>query len=147
MCFLTLHSLSLYVYDHIFMCIQVHKCACIYWDQRSTSWYPIFLTCLSTIYFKKGFLPKLGACRLARITGWQAPGLILSPEHWGYRCALLHPALTGLQMCTYMTAGALNSDPHTYVASTLLIQPSPQPCLIFLFVLNISFSPLSGLCA
>lgn len=152
MWFLTLHSLSLYVYDHVFMCIQVHKCACIYWGQRSTSRYLIFLTCLSTIYFKKGFLPKLGACLLARITGWQAPGLILSPEHWGYRCALLHPALTGLQMCTiapgtYMTAGALNLDPHTYVASTLPTEPSPQPCLIFLFVLNISFSPLSGLYA
>lgn len=146
MCFLTLHSLSLYMYDHVFMCIQVHKCACIYWGQRSTSWYPIFLTCLSTIYFKKGFLPKLGACWLARIAGCQAPG------HWGYRCALLHPALTGLQMCTvapgtYMTAGALNSDPHTYVASTLPTEPSPQPCLIFLFVLNISFSPHLGLYA
>ena len=97
------------MYSCVYKFIRVH----VYIEARGQHQdIPSFSLAYLPYISKKGFLPKLGACRLARITGWQAPGLILSPEHWGYRCALLHPALTGLQMCTIVPCTYRVTDMH-----------------------------------
>lgn len=140
------------------MCVYIFMCVCwkyAYSHLGSQVWKPevdvgFFLQLLFYLIFWGSVFTE-PSHQLTRMAGQEASGILLSllPHQWDDRHILLHTDF-------FMSARDLNSDPHAYVASTLLTEPAlelyflnelyvlllvisrvPCPNTAFLFCLNV----------
>lgn len=103
---------SAYVYMDMYVQVQMHLCTWLCEGQKLMS---CVLLLRSLTDWRQDLLMNLELTYPARLSGQHAPVILLSPSvHcWNSSSECKGP----------------NSDPHIWVASTLLTKPSPHPSI------------------